>query len=86
MAKSQTASEIVARAQAKNADAGGGRLTINLLPAEMAIWQTLLDRQPPGRGRIKAALMDALTARLDAGEADIPAILRQIANQLEAKK
>ncbi len=55
----KTASEVVAKAQAKNREAGGGRLTFNLSPSEMAEWERLVARTG---GTQKGALMAAVRA------------------------
>ncbi len=58
---SKPASEIVAKSQAKNREAGGGRLTFNLSPSEMAEWERLRDQVGSTQ---KAALMHAVRAGL----------------------
>ena len=58
----KTASEVVKKSQDKNKDAGGGRLTFNLSPEEMAEWEALLAKVPEGRGQQKTALMMAIRA------------------------
>ena len=55
-------SEIVAKSQEKNRQAGGGRLTFNLSPSEMAEWTRLRERVG---GTQKAALMAAVEAGLN---------------------
>lgn len=64
-------SRIVADAQKRNKDKGGGRLTMNLTPEEMELWETLVSRQPAGRGQQKAALMVAIRAALSDNEGEI---------------
>jgi hypothetical protein len=59
---SSKASDVVRKAQDKNREAGGGRLTFNLSPDEMAEWEALLAKIPEGRGQQKAALMMAIRA------------------------
>lgn len=58
-------SEIVAKSQAKNREAGGGRLTFNLSPSEMAEWERLRDQVGSTQ---KAALMHAVRAGLGAND------------------
>lgn len=58
----KSASEVVKKSQAKNKDAGGGRLTFNLSPDELEEWQALLAKVPEGRGQLKSALMLAIRA------------------------
>jgi hypothetical protein len=62
---SKTASEIVAKSQARNREAGGGRLTFNLSPSEMAEWRRLMDRVGDTQ---KAALVFAIGAGLQRNE------------------
>lgn len=67
MAKRSTGaagSETVRKAQQKNEDAGGGRFpTMTLTPAEMTLWQSLMDQDSgPNRGKAKRTLMLALAA------------------------
>lgn len=58
----KSASEVVKKAQDKNREAGGGRLTFNLSPDELEEWQALLAKVPEGRGQLKSALMLAIRA------------------------
>jgi hypothetical protein len=60
----KTGSRIVAAAQKRNKEAGGGRLTMNLTPDEFEQWQTLLASYPNGRGQQKAAFLGAIRAAL----------------------
>lgn len=68
MGKKPTASEAVAKAQQRNRDAGGGRLTINLTPEDMGKWEAVLDGFPAGRGQKMAAFRAMLESMLSQGE------------------
>lgn len=68
-------SEIVAKSQAKNREAGGGRLTFNLTPAEMAKWERLKDQIGSTQ---KAALMHAIEAGLGSNDLTTEQVLEWV--------
>lgn len=77
-------SRIVADAQKRNKDKGGGRLTINLTPEENEIWSSVLARHPKGRGQQKAAFMAALRAVLsdNGGEISRERLIEEVRRRL----
>lgn len=55
------ASDVVKKAQNKNREAGGGRLTLNLTPDDMDMWQAWLG----GFGDKRGAQMNAFRSMLE---------------------